>query len=349
MIINVDAATAAWMAKMPVEAVARSNAYFEGGYWLQLWDFLCAAVISLALLQFGWSARMRDLAEKLTRSRLLQTAFYWACFLLLTTVLGFPLTVYEGYFREHQYGHATQTFGPWMGDQIKGLLVNLVIGGLLTIVLFGVVRRVRVWWIWGAAVTELFVIVMMLLAPVYLMPVFNKITPLEDPKVIGPILRMARANGIPAREIYQMDESKQTTRMSANVSGIGSTMRITVSDNLLRSGSPEEIQAVVGHEMGHYVLNHPWKGIEFFLIVIVAGFAFLNWSLTCSLARWGAKWNIRGAGDTAVLPLAMLLVSVYMFVLTPVQNTFVRTVEQEADMYGLNVSRQPDGFAQAAI
>jgi STE24 endopeptidase len=160
---------------------------------------------------------------------------------------------------------------------------------------------------------------------------------------------MARANGISAREVYEVDASKQTTRISANVSGLGKTMRITLNDNLLRRGSPEEIQAVMGHEMGHYVLNHVYKNMEFSLIVSVLGFAFLRGSLDWCLERWGAEWEIRSIGDPAVLPLVVLLGSVFFFVLTPISNTQTRTEEQEADMYGLNASRQPDGFAQAAI
>ena len=126
-------------------------------------------------------------------------------------------------------------------------------------------------------------------------------------------------------------------------------MRITLNDNLLRRGSPEEIQAVMGHEMGHYVLNHVYKGVFFFAVVIVIAFAYVRWGLAWSLARWGEKWQIRGIGDTAVLPLVVLLVSIFGFVFTPLGNSFTRVQEHEADLYGLNASRQPDGFAQAAI
>jgi STE24 endopeptidase len=160
---------------------------------------------------------------------------------------------------------------------------------------------------------------------------------------------LARANGIAAHDVFEVDASRQTTRMSANVSGFGSTMRITLNDNLLRRGSPEEIQAVMGHEMGHYVLHHIYKDILFFGVVIVIFFALLHWSLDWSLQRWGEKWKIRGAGDTAVLPLVVLLASIFGFLVTPIMNTHTRTAEGEADMYGLNASRQPDGFAQAAI
>ncbi len=347
---NPQAATDAYLAGIPPAATARSDAYFEGGYWLILWDFLFAIALSLVLLNFHWSAAMRNRAERLTRFKPVQTLLYWLQYLVVTSVIGFPLAVYEGFSREHKYGLATQSFGPWMGDQLKGLLVNAVLGGVITVLLFGVVRRlVRSWHVWAALVTLLFLVLVVLIGPVFIFPIFNKIKRLDDPKITGPILSMARANNIPVNDVYQIDASRQTTRMSANVSGFGKTMRITLNDNLLRRGSPEEIQAVMGHEMGHYVLNHVYKSMVFYLVVIVAFFGFLRWSLEWSLARWGEKWQIRGIGDTAVFPLVALLGSIFFFVLTPILNNHIRTAEQEADMFGLNASRQPDGFAQAAI
>jgi len=347
---DVEKATEAYLAQIPPAAKARSDAYFEGGYWLILWDFLYGAVICWILLRFRWSAGMRDRAEKITRFKPLQTFLYFLQYLIVTTILGFPLAWYEGFFREHQYGMATQTFGPWMGDQGKELLVGLVLGGIVTMLLFGVVRWLpRTWHIWGAIVLFACLIVIVLIAPVYIVPIFNKVKRLEDPVVTKPILSMAQANGIPVHDVFQIDASRQTTRMSANVSGFGKTMRITLNDNLLRRASSEEVQAVMGHEMGHYVLNHVYKAMYFYLIIIVVGFALLRWSLDWALARWGERWQIRGVGDVAVLPLVVLLASIFFFILTPIGNTETRTAEKEADMYGVNASRQPDGFAWAAV
>jgi STE24 endopeptidase len=347
---DATAATNAYLAEIPADKTARSDAYFEGGYWLILWDFLYGVVVALLLLNLRWSARMRDLSDRVTRFKPVHTFVYWLQYLVVTTILVFPGTVYEDYFREHKYGLATQTFGPWMVDQLKALGVNLVLGGVLAMLLFGVVRRLpRTWWIWGSVVTAVFLIFAILITPVFIVPIFNKVTRLDDPKIVDPILSLARANGIPAKDVYTMDASRQTTRMSANVSGFANTMRITLNDNLLRRGSPEEIQAVMGHEMGHYVLNHIYKSILFLSVVTVLAFVYLFWGLGWALARWGEKWQIRGVGDTAVLPLAVLLFSLFGFVITPIMNTYTRTEEYEADMYGLNTSRQPDGFAQGAI
>ena len=345
-----EAATEAYLAKLSPAERARSDAYFEGGYWLQLWGFLYGLGVSLLLLSTRLSARLRDLAHRLSRRGPLQTIYYWVQYLLATTVLGFPLVVYQGYLREHQYGLATQSFGPWLIDQLKGLAVGLVMGALLLVPLYGVVRRLRrSWWIWGAVVMILFLAFGALIAPVYINPIFNKYTPLANAAVRDPILSLARANGIPAREVWEMDASRQSKRVSANVSGFLGTERITLNDNLLQRCSLPEIEAVMGHEMGHYVLNHVYEMVLELGLVIVAGFAFLRWGFAWAERRWGARWGISGIGDLAALPLVVAVFSVFLFAMTPVINSVIRVNEVEADIFGLNASRQPDGFAEVAL
>ncbi len=347
---NADAATDAYMSMIPAAAKARSDAYFEGGYWLILWDFLYASVLYLILLQTGLSAKMRDFAVRLTRFRWIQIMIYMAEFMLITTLLGFPLEFYENFVREHKYGLATQTLGPWLGDEGKAFLVNLVMAAIFVPLLFLIVRKYkRTWWIWGSIASFVITVIAVAIGPVFLQPIFNKVERLNDPKITAPILRLAHANGIPTNDVWQIDASKQTNRMSANVSGFANTMRITLNDNLLRRGSPEEIQAVMGHEMGHYVLNHVVKELIFLIIVIFASFAYLYWGLGWALSRWGDRWKVHEVSDPAVLPLVFLMSGILFFVLTPINNTEIRSQEKEADMFGLNAARQPDGFAQAAI
>jgi STE24 endopeptidase len=208
------------------------------------------------------------------------------------------------------------------------------------------VRRLgKSWWVWGATLTIVFAAFVSLIAPVYIAPLFNKYKTLQDPHVKDPILSMARANGIPATDVYEFDASRQSNRVSANVSGFAGTLRISLNDNLLKRCSLPEIETTMGHEMGHYVLNHAYKGLVMIGVLIVIGFAFLNWGINFGLARWGEKWDVRGITDVAVLPLAVILFSFYFFLLTPVTNTISRTLEYEADMYGLNTAQQPDGEA----
>jgi len=259
---DVNAAVEAYLAKMPPAERARSNAYFEGGYWLILWDFLSTVFVMWLLLRFRWSARMCHLSERITRFRPLQTALYWIQFLIVMSVLTFPMTMYEGYFREHKYGLLNQTFGPWMRDQLVGMAVGLVLGAILIIPLFGLVRRLgRNWWVWGAVLAIVFFAFVSLIAPVYISPLFNEYKKLKNAKIKDPILSMARANGIPATDVYEFDASKQSNRVSANVSGFASTLRISLNDNLLNRCTLPEIETTMGHEMGHYVLNHAYKGL----------------------------------------------------------------------------------------
>jgi STE24 endopeptidase len=185
--------------------------------------------------------------------------------------------------------------------------------------------------------------------PVFIAPVFNTYTRLEDPSVRESILRIARANGIHATEVWQVDASRQTTRISANVSGIFGTERITLNDNLLKRCSQGCIEAVMGHEMGHYVLNHVYELLIAVGVVTLVSFAIAQWAFERFRRRYEARWGIRDISDPAGLPLLMLILTIYGFVTFPITNTIVRTNEFEADVFGLNAARQADGFAEAAI
>jgi STE24 endopeptidase len=133
------------------------------------------------------------------------------------------------------------------------------------------------------------------------------------------------------------------------VSGFGSTLRISLNDNLINRCTLPEIETTMGHEMGHYVLNHSYKGLVMMGVVNVIAFAFLNWGISVALARWGAQWDVRGITDVAVLPLAVIVFSIYFLLMTPLTNTITRTTEFEADMYGLNAAQQPDGEANVDL
>lgn len=348
--IDVNAAVDAYLAQVPSAARARSDAYFEGGYWLLLWDFLYGAVISILLLTTRFSARMRDLAERMTRFKSLQTFIYWLEYLVITTIIVFPLTVYEAFFRERKYGLMNQNFGGWFGDQMKGVLIGAILGGIAVVGIFAFVRRFRrTWWAWATVASVVFIAVIFMIGPVFLLPAFNKFTKLDEPQVKEPILAMASANGIPAHDVWKSDASRQSNRISANVSGFLGTQRITLNDNLLNRCTLPEIEAVMGHEMGHYVMNHATKNLLFMGLQLFLFFIFLRWALAWSLARWGERWGIRDIGDPAVLPLALLIASLFFFALTPVNNSWTRMQEYEADIFGLNASRQPDAEAKVDL
>ena len=346
---DADAATQAYLARLPADVVARSNDYFEGGYWLVLWNFLAGLVVSWLLLRHRISARVRDACQRVGRFGFARDALYGAFYAVASSVLTLPLTVYQGYFREHQYEMATQTFGPWFIDQLKGLGA-LTIGAALGIaVLYLVIRRTgQRWWIWGTGATVAMMAVAVMIAPVWIDPLFNTYKPVTDPVVKAAVLAMARADDVPVDDIYEFDASQQTTRVSANVSGIFGTAQVRLNDNLMRTSLPE-IRSVMGHELGHFVMNHIYKALCEMAILIFAGFIFSKWALDATLRRYGAGWGLHGAADVASFPLFIAVFSVFFFVTTPISNTLVRTQEIEADRFGLNLAREPHGEAEVDL
>src|SRR5437764_6341943 len=312
------AATRAWLDTIPPDEKARSNAYFEGGYWLILWNFLLTAAIALLLLTTRLSARIRDLAARLTRFRPIQAGIYAIGFALITGILNFPLNFYESFVREHQYGMSNQTFWAWFGESLNALAIAVVVLAISLAILYRIFQATeRSWWMWGTVFGIILVTIGNMAAPVLIEPIFNKYTPLTDPKIRDPILALARANQIPVRQVFVVDQSRQTKRVSANVSGLAGTTRIALNDNLLNQCTLPEIREVMAHEMGHYVLNHGAKGTAFFGVLALFGFGIARVAFDWALRRWGQRWDVRGIADPACFPLFVLIFATFAFLITP--------------------------------
>ncbi|QIL78029.1 M48 family metallopeptidase [Hymenobacter sp. HDW8] len=346
---NIEAATQHYLNTLTPAQKASSDAYFEGGYWLQIWGLVYALGVAAIFLALGLSKVIKGWTSRLP-GKVLPTLAYAALYLLLAYLLNFPLSLYDDYFREHQYGLSNQSFGEWLTDDLKGLALSLVFGSLVLLALYAAIRRTgRNWWVWGTGILAIFLMISIFVSPVFISPLFNKYTPLPAGPVRDQILSMARANGVPADNVYLVDASKQSKRISANVSGLGSTIRVSLNDNLLNRSTPEEVQAVMGHELGHYVLNHIPKMLIFLVLIIGIGLWFVDWAFHRLIGRYGPRWGIASIADVSGLPLLMALFAIFMFVATPAFNTIIRTQEQEADVFGLNAARQPDGFATIAM
>jgi len=344
------AETEKYLNTLPAEARAKSDAYFEGGYIIQVWSLGLTLVISWLLLKSGVSVKLRDLAERFFKARYLQGVLFIALFIVVSAALNLPNDYYVGFVREHRFGLSNLTAGAWLNEQAIGLVVSLILLSLVGSLLYlGICKSPQRWWVAASLATPFFMIFLMVLAPVFISPLFNKYTPLTDAKVRDPILSMARANGVPVDNVYQFDASKQSKRVSANVSGALQTIRVSLNDNLLNRCTPAEVQAVMGHELGHYVLNHVYKMVLSFSLLVCAGFWFTHWFFTAVSRRCGAAWGLRGIDDLAGLPLLLAGFSLFMTLATPISNTIIRTNEVEADIFGLNVAREPDAFSRVAL
>ena len=347
---NADAATQAYMDRLPPDVVQRANSYFEGGYWLQLWNFLLGLAISVALLGGRRSARVRDWAQRVGRKGFVRDAIYGGFFSIAGWSLSLPLTIYQGYFRERAYGMATQTFWPWFGEQLLALAVSTTAIALAVSVLYAVIRRSgERWWLWGTVTNVALSTLALLIVPVWIDPLFNTYKPVENGEIKSAVLAMARADGVPVDNIYEFDASRQTTRVSANVTGIFGSAAVRLNDNLLRRTSMPEIRGVMGHELGHYVMNHVYKMLAVLALMSLAGFLFAKWCMDRLLARYGGQLGLKGVSDVASLPLLVAVLSLFMFLMTPITNTLIRTQEIEADRFGLNLAREPHGEAEVDL
>lgn len=327
----------------------RMEAYSHGGYAIYAIGTVWGLVLLALIVATGFGAWLQRLAERVTRRVNLKVAVYAALFAVVAFLGSFPLTVYASYVREKRYGFANQTFGAWMGDQAKGLLIAILLQALFFTALYAVLRRLpRLWWVAGSALAILFVILVLAIAPVFIAPLFNTFEPLHDAALRDDILAMARAQGIPAHEVYQVDASRQSEHNNAYVAGLLGTQRVVIYDTLLKHFTPREIRFVMGHEMGHYVLHHIWKFVALLSVVIVIGFALVDRGARAMLQR-APRLGITALHEPASLPLLLLLLNGWSVLATPALATFSRHEEHQADRFGLEVTGDPAAAASSFI
>lgn len=321
----------------PSEAARQKvKSYTHGNYALDLFGTFYF-ILLLGLIAFTrTSARLRDFTRRIFTKRPLVIFFYWALFFSLITILTFPLDYYKEFYREHLYGFSQQSFPDWLGDYLKGFAIGIILGGLFFMILYWVFKKSPSrWWVWGCLVSIVFAILSIAIAPELIAPLFNKYEPIKDAKLRGEILSLVQSHGIHPQDVYEVDASRQSNKIGAFVFGLLGTQRIVLTDTLIQRCTPPEVLVVVGHEIGHYILNHIWKGIAFFSIVIFLFGYLLQLILRKILTRYENKLGFREVSDVASLPLILLIFTLLFFLVTPLFNWYSRYQEAQADWYGL--------------
>lgn len=347
---DVEAATRAYLDTLQGAARAKSDAYFEGGYWLPLWGALVSVVAYWIMLRFKWSAAWSAWASRMTKRRWLQPALYALLFTLVGALLVLPWAIYEDWLREHQYGLSNLSLLEWLKEWGIMLGIGLVTGAIFFAIIYAVIRNSpKRWWLWGAGAFGALAALMILIAPVFIEPLLNKYTPMQPGPVRSEILRIAHEQGIPADNVYVVDASRQSKRISANVSGLGPTIRIALNDNLLNRSNLAGIKAVMGHEMGHYKLNHIPTLVLSLTLMALAAFAITHWAVPRLLARHGERWGVRDIADPGSAPVFFAVLAVLALPGGILFNSIIRYHESEADAFGLEAAREPDGFAMTAM
>ena len=305
-------------------------------------------LILLVLFLFvGISAYLRRQIEKFTRKRFWVVACYTLLFLLLAFIFGFPSSYY-GYSLEQKFGLSNQNFSQWFGEQLKGLMVVAIIG-LLAVegIYLALKKSPRRWWIYVSVVFVLFTVVMVNLAPVLIMPLFNKFTPLPKGELRDKLIALSQKVNVPVEDIFTMDMSKQTKEANAMFTGLGNTKRIVLGDNLANEYTPDEIEVVIAHEMGHNLLHHVWKMIIFASIISAIGFFIIHLLGGGIINKYRNRLGIENMADVASLPLFLLIFSIYGIITMPVIPTYSRHMEKQADKFALDITHNKEAFISA--
>lgn len=327
---------------LPPEKLAKAEALYRTRTVLYLVGMIFGLVVLWAILRLRIGPALRDFSESIRRNRVLQTLIFVPLLMLLIAVAALPLDLYEHHI-SLAYGLSVQGWGSWAGDWLKGEAIFVAITTLAVLALFWIIAKSpRRWWFYFWLFTLPFIVLLVFVAPVILDPIFNTFVPLEttQPQLVRAIEKVTERGGlnIPADRMFEMKASEKVTTYNAYVTGIGATKRVVVWDNTARDMTTPEILFVFGHEMGHYVLNHIYKGLAFFAAISFIGFWLGRRIVIAMLARWGEKWRIREITDLAALPAFLLALTLLALVSEPVNSAFSRHLEHQADIYGLEVT-----------
>jgi len=344
------AATAAYLAVLTPAQHAKAQAYTQGGHWLLLWGAIVSVLVSWLVLRSGVLVKIRDGIEK-GSPKPVRVAF---AVLIVDAVLEFflnlPWSAYADWWRETGYGLTSRPFGGWLGEQLAAGLISAILFTLLLVGLYTLMRKApKTWWLWGSGVVALFFVVVMILAPVFIMPLFNKYQPAPAGPVRDEIVAMAKSVGVPSDKIFIYDGSKQSNRYTANVAGLGSTSRIAMSDVMFKKDADiAEVRGVVGHEMGHYVHAHVFIFAALYAALALVGFFIIDRAFAPVARMLGAK-DVRGLSDPAGFPILAILLTVLSLVSTPIRVSITRIGEADADTFSLEHFNEPDGLAKALV
>ena len=339
---------------LPPEKYTKAVALGQFHFRFNLISFFYGLLVLWIILRFGFAPKYRDWAEKVSGKLGLQVLVFAPLFLITMAVLGLPSDIWA-YLTEKQYGLNIQGWGSWFWDWTKGQLIGIVLGFILIWILYTVIRKSpRRWWFYFWLVSMPIAAMLVFLQPVIIDPMFHKFEPLQqkDPVLTASLEKMVQRAGenIPPERMFWMGAGEKTTELNAYVTGIGASKRIVVWDNTIAKMTTPQIVFVAGHEMGHYVLNHIWKGLAFAFVLLFILFYLAYRTIGWLLERWGAAWGIRGVGDLASLPALLVLLSIFGFIAGPISSAFSRHDEHQADQYGLEVTHglTPDSSQVAA-
>lgn len=318
---------------------------------LWLADTALGLVLPAILLFTGFSAKLRTAASRVGRGRWLVTvAGYGVLYVIVTSLVMLPLSWYRGFIREHEYGLSQETFSQWFVDWTKMLGFECLLAAIGLWIPYLLLRKSpRRWWLWTSLATAPLAAFLMLVQPVLVDPAFNEFGPMRDQALEARILALAAQAGIDADRVYEVAKSEETKAVNAYVTGLGSSERIVLWDNLVDRMQPDEVVFVMGHEMGHFVLNHVPMFILILALLSLMSLYAVHRIAGRLIAKFHRHFGFDRLSDPASLPLFSLVGGVVMLAVTPALLGVSRWREREADRFGLEITRDGHAAARAFV
>ncbi len=328
------------------ERQVRAKDYARLNRRLMLVDLAFGGMYILIWLFSGVSIGLKMNLAYITPNPWFMVAGFGAIFGGIYFVFDLPLSYYEGFVLPHRFEMSTQTLKGWIIDEARGVLVGAILGGLMLEVIYAVLRSYpSTWWLIAGGLMLLFNVVLANLAPILLMPLFYKSTPLgeEHSDLAQRLLNLAMRTRTHVSGVYKIDMSRRTKAANAAVVGLGNTRRIVIGDTLLKEFTSDEIETVMAHELGHQVHRDIPLGILVETIITLLGLYLASLGLRFGVAAFG----FGGFADVASMPLLLLVIGVYGLVTMPITNAFSRWRERRADEFALQTTGRGDAFASA--
>jgi STE24 endopeptidase len=345
MAFDPNAATARYIDSLGPAALQKAHDYTVGKEWMLLWALVVAAVVTWLIVRWGVLDRLQ--ARFGDKRRNLSAVVVALVYFVISTVLTLPWAIYADWWREKSYGRTSQPFSDWFLQLGIATIVSSLLAALFFTGVYWLMRRTGPrWWIWSAGLVAIAFAFVVLLAPVLIEPLFNKYTPVPPGQVRDAVVQMAQRAGIPPDKVYMFNGSRQSNNFTANAGGVGSTARVAISDVAFKNASLDEVRAVTGHEIGHYVLKHTWWGILFYTVAALILFWIADRTFAWFARRFGSSATL---AEPRGLPVLMFMVSLFGLISLPVFNTFSRTLEAQADMYSLRTENRPDALSTSLV
>jgi STE24 endopeptidase len=340
-----NAATARYIDSLGPAALQKAHDYTLGKEWMLLWALVVTAVATWLIVRSGiLDAVERRIAERRRNMRVFVVA---VVYFIVSSVLSLPWDIYADWWREKAYGRTSQPLGDHLLQSALATVISALLVAVFLIGVYWLIRRSgKRWWIWSGGLAAIGLAFLLLLSPVLIQPLFNHYTPVPPGQVRDAVVEMAQRAGIPPNKVYMYNGSRQSNNFTANAGGIGSTARVAISDVAFKSASLDEVRAVTGHEIGHYVLKHTWWGVLFFSLLAVV----LFWLADRLYPRFARAFGTDAPiSDPRGLPVIAFMISLFGLLCLPLLNTFSRTLETQADIYSLKTENRPDALSSALV